>query len=185
MKTGSSPQAFAPLERIKKGFDHRARSSVWDFNCKCEKLLTLVEQRILKSMQIDERAREGLFSVLRVGLFALMITIIGGGPAFAADPMAPSEIQSTFFTGQPFTAMTLSGAKYKMTFTADGKMTREPVEQASSGSAGTWKLSAKGFCTSWNHSAPNCFTIIPSSENKWSVQKLETTIATTVAIWSK
>jgi hypothetical protein len=136
-------------------------------------------------MQIDKRTREGLFSVLRVGLFAIIITIIGGGPAFAADPMAPSEIQSTFFTGQPFTAMSLSGAKYKMTFRADGKMTREPVEQAGSGSAGTWKLNAKGFCTSWNHSAPNCFAIIPSGENKWSVQRLETTIATTVAIWSK
>jgi hypothetical protein len=52
-------------------------------------------------------------------------------------------------------------------------------------STGTWKLSAKGFCTTWNHSKPRCFTIVPSGENKWSVQRIATTIATTVSVWSK
>jgi hypothetical protein len=37
-------------------------------------------------------------------------------------------------------------------------------------STGTWKLNAKGFCTTWNHSKSNCFTIVPSGENKWLVQ---------------
>jgi hypothetical protein len=78
-----------------------------------------------------------------------------------------------------------SGAKFKMVFTADGKMTREPLEKSGNGSAGTWKLNAKGFCTAWNHAKPNCFTVVPSGENKWSVQKIATTIATTVAVWSK
>ena len=123
--------------------------------------------------------------MLRVGLFVFVIAVFGASPAFAADPMAPSEIQATFFNGQPFTAVALSGTKFKMTFTPDGKMTRETVEQSGTQSAGTWKLNAKGFCTSWNHSTPNCFTLIPGGENKWSVQKIGTTIATTVAIWSK
>jgi hypothetical protein len=65
--------------------------------------------------------------------------------ALAAEPMAPNDIKATFFTGQPFTAVSLSGAKFKMTFTPDGKMTREPLEQSGNASAGTWKLSAKGF----------------------------------------
>ena len=72
-----------------------------------------------------------------------------------------------------------------MIFTPDGKMTREPVEQSGTKSAGTWKLNAKGFCTAWGHAAANCFTVVPSSENKWSVQRTATTIATTVAVWSK
>jgi hypothetical protein len=99
--------------------------------------------------------------------------------------LAPNDIKATFFTGQPFTAASPSGAKFKMTFTPDGKMTREPLEQSGKGSAGTWKLSAKGFCTAWGRAKASCFTIIPSGENKWSVQKIATTIATTVAIWSK
>ncbi|MFZ1152363.1 MAG: hypothetical protein WAR76_21965 [Xanthobacteraceae bacterium] len=111
--------------------------------------------------------------------------VLGGSAALAAEPMAPAEIRATFFDGQPFTAASLSGAKFKMIFTPDGKMTREPLEQSGIKSAGTWKLNAKGFCTAWGHSATNCFTVLPSGENKWSVQKIATTIATTVAVWSK
>jgi len=99
--------------------------------------------------------------------------------------MAPGEIKATFFTGQPFTAVALSGTKFRMTFTPDGKMTREPLEQSGNKSVGTWKLNAKGFCTTWNRAKLNCFTVVPGGENKWSVQKIATTIATTVAIWSK
>jgi len=124
--------------------------------------------------------------VLRVSLLVIAILMLfGASAAFAAEPMAPNEIKTTFFTGQPFTAASLSGTKFKMTFTPDGKMTREPLEQSGNASAGTWKLSAKGFCTAWSHRKPSCFTVIPNGENKWSVQKVATTIATTVAIWSK
>jgi hypothetical protein len=123
--------------------------------------------------------------VLRVGRFAFAGVLFGCSAALAAEPMAPSEIRATFFTAQPFTATTPSGTKFKMTFTPDGKMTREPLAQSGNKSTGTWRLNAKGFCTTWNHSKPNCFTIVPSGENKWSVQKIATTIATTVAVWSK
>ncbi len=122
---------------------------------------------------------------MRAGLFALVCIPLAASVAFAAEPMAPSDIKATFFNGQPFTAASPSGAKFKMTFTPDGKMTREPLAPSGSKSTGTWKLSAKGFCTTWQHAKPNCFTIIPSGENKWSVQKIATTIATTVAVWSK
>ena len=99
--------------------------------------------------------------------------------------MAPSDIKATFFNGKPFTAASLSGTKFTMTFTPDGKMTREALAQSGKTNVGTWKLNAKGFCTAWNRAKPNCFTVVPSGENKWSVQKIATTIATTVAIWSK
>ena len=51
-------------------------------------------------------------------------------PTFAAPTatkLAPNDIQSTFFTGQPFTAATNSNVKFMMTFTPDGKMTRAPA----------------------------------------------------------
>jgi hypothetical protein len=123
--------------------------------------------------------------VLRLGAFAFPVLLFGASTVFAAGPMAPSEVQATFFTGQPFTATTPSGTKFKMTFTPDGKMSREPLEQRGNTSTGTWKLNAKGFCTTWSHSKSSCFTIVPSAENKWLVQRIATTIATTIAVWSK
>jgi hypothetical protein len=137
--------------------------------------------------------------MLRFRWSVFAATLVATSAAFAAEPMAPSEIQATFFTGQAFTATTPSGTKFKMTFTPDGKMAREPLPPmakgiapksaergtASTASTGTWKLSAKGFCTTWVHSKPRCFTITPSGENRWSVQRIATTIATTVSVWSK
>jgi hypothetical protein len=123
--------------------------------------------------------------VLRPALFGFVILVFGASTALAAEPMAPSVIQTTFFTGQPFTAATLSGTKFKMTFAPDGKMTREPLEPSGSKSTGTWKLNAKGFCTTWARSTPNCFTVTPIGDNKWSVEKVATTIAIRVAVWSK
>jgi len=122
--------------------------------------------------------------VLRVGPFAFAAVLLGASAVLAAEHMAQNEIQATFFMGQPFTATTPSGTKFKMIFTPDGKMTREPLEQSGNKSTGTWKLNAKGFRTT-GHSKSNCFTIVPSGEDKWSVQKIATTIATTVAVWSK
>ena len=120
-----------------------------------------------------------------VGTFAVINILLTASAAFAAEPMAPSDIQATFFNGQPFSASTPSGTQFKMTFTPDGKMTREPLAHTGYKNNGTWKLTAKGFCTSWSRSKATCYTIIPRGENKWSVQQAVTTIATTIAMWSK
>ena len=81
--------------------------------------------------------------------------------AAAAAVLAPNDIQATFFTGQPFTAST-TNIKYKMVFTADGKMTREPIGSGGSKGEGTWKLSKDGFCTTWKGStAANCYRSSP------------------------
>jgi hypothetical protein len=63
--------------------------------------------------------------------------------AFAAERMAPSDIQVTFFDGKPFTASTTSGTQFKMTFTPDGKMTRQPRGKSGKKSSGTWKLDSQ------------------------------------------
>jgi hypothetical protein len=118
---------------------------------------------------------------MRAGPFVVVCTLLTASAAFAAAPMVPSDIQAAFFAGQPFTASTTGGTQFKMTFTTDGKMIREPLAQSGYRSKGTWKLDAKGFCTTWQNAERNCFTVIPNGENKWSVQKG----ANVVATWTK
>jgi hypothetical protein len=101
----------------------------------------------------------------------------------AAQPakLPPSDIQTTFFNGQPFTASTLSNVKFKMTFMADGKMKRQPVGGGNKGE-GVWKLSKDGFCTTWAGSTlSNCFTVVSAGDNKWSVLKG----SSIQAVWTK
>ncbi|HEX4410348.1 MAG TPA: hypothetical protein VH206_16355 [Xanthobacteraceae bacterium] len=117
------------------------------------------------------------------GLIAAAIFLLTT-PLMAAPPaakLAPNDIQTAFFNGQPFTASTTSNVKFKMTFSADGKMKREPASGGGAKGEGTWKLSKDGFCTTWKGSAGNCFTLVGAGENKWSVMKGSTILAT----WSK
>lgn len=108
----------------------------------------------------------------------LLLTVHG---VSAADKLAPNDIQSTFFNGQPFTASTPTNLQFKMTFTADGKTKRLPIGKGTKG-VGTWKLSKDGFCTTWNGATiANCFTVVSAGDNKWSVMRG----ATVQAIWTK
>ena len=59
--------------------------------------------------------------MLRVAPLAFAVVLFGTSAVLAGEPLAPSEIQTTFFTGQAFTATTPSGTKFKMTFTPDGR----------------------------------------------------------------
>ena len=108
---------------------------------------------------------------------ALLVPVV----AFAAQKLLPKEIQTEFFDGKPFTAATTSGTKFKMTFSGDNKVVREPQDKAGQKGEGTWKLSKDGFCTTWKGSPSNCYTIVNVDKNKWSVVKG----AATVAVWSK
>ena len=117
---------------------------------------------------------------MRVLLIAGAALVAAIGPALAAV-LAPNEIQATFFTGQAFTAATPSNTKFKMVFTADGKMTREPVAKTGAKSEGTWKLSPDGFCSTWKGSKQNCYRVQESGPNKWAI--IVSTQA--VAYWSK
>jgi hypothetical protein len=117
---------------------------------------------------------------MRTVLVAGVAVIALVAPALA-DVLSPSEIEATFFNGQPFTAATPSNVKFKMIFTADHKMTREPLAQSGAKSEGTWRLTKEGFCTTWKGSKSNCFRVSTAGENKWSVMQGTTTRAT----WSK
>ena len=122
---------------------------------------------------------------MRAISLAIAILVFEASVAFAEQPMAPNDIKATFFDGHPFTAASPSGTKFTMTFTPDGKMTRQPLVQSGKANIGIWKLNAKGFCTSWEHAGSNCFTVVSAGENKWLIQKAATTISTTIAVWSK
>jgi hypothetical protein len=112
---------------------------------------------------------------------AILVVLLTANGVAAAEKLAPSDIQSTFFNGQPFTASTMTNLKFKMTFTADGKMKRQPIGTGAKGE-GTWKLSKDGFCTTWSGSTlSNCFTLVNTGDNKWSVLKGSTTLA----VWTK
>ena len=116
-----------------------------------------------------------------VGVYS--IAPAGAAPPASVTPpakLSPTDIQATFFNGQPFTASTPSNLKFKMTFTADGKMKRHPIGTGSRGE-GTWKLSKDGFCTAWKGAQDHCFTVVNAGDNKWSVLKGSTIMAT----WSK
>jgi hypothetical protein len=95
--------------------------------------------------------------------------------------LTAQEIQATFFTGQPFVAATTSNVKFKMTFSADGKIKREPSGGGGAKGEGTWTLSKDGFCTAWKGGKAGCFTVVGAGDNKWSVLKGSTIMAT----WSE
>ncbi len=74
-------------------------------------------------------------AIILSGLTSVTAGMLFAAAAFAAPvgKLPPNDIQATFFTGQPFTATTPSNVKFKMTFTADGKMKRHPIGTGSSG----------------------------------------------------
>ena len=78
----------------------------------------------------------------------------GSAVGAPAGKLAPNDIKATFFNGQPFIAATTSNIKFKMTFSADGKMKRVPASGGARGE-GTWKLSKDGFCSSWKGAKEN------------------------------
>ena len=123
------------------------------------------------------------------------VLLISTGMLLAAPVgrIAPKDIETLFFNGKPFTASTTSNVKYKMVFSADGTMTREPMAKSGSKSKskssaspgpkteGTWKLSADGFCSTWKDSKENCYRVHENGANKWAI--VVSTQA--VAFWSK
>lgn len=123
--------------------------------------------------------RARIASVVTSGVIGVLLA----APASAAPAakLSPTDIQATFFNGQPFTASTPSNLKFKMTFTADGKMKRQPIGGGGAKGEGTWKLSKDGFCTAWKGAQDHCFTVVSAGDNKWSVLRGSTIMAT----WSK
>jgi len=123
----------------------------------------------------------------------MRVTFVGGAAALLissgilmAAPvgrLAPKDIVAVFFNGKPFTAATTSNVKFKMVFSPNGTMTREPMAKGKSANKteGTWKLSEDGFCSTWKGSTEKCYRVHENGSNKWAI------VASTqaVAYWSK
>jgi hypothetical protein len=124
------------------------------------------------------RARMAPVATLVLVSGILVSSMLAG---LAATRLKSAEIQAAFFNGQPFTAATPSGVKFKMVFTPDGKVSREPVAKSGAKGEGSWKLDKEGFCTTWKGQQPNCYQVLANGQNKWSVMKA----STLVAVWSK
>jgi hypothetical protein len=122
-----------------------------------------------------------LEELMRAGVLAAVFILIGSVSAMAAERLTANEIKATFFTGKPFTATAASNAKFKMTYTPDGKVTREPLGKIGAKGEGSWKLDKFGFCTTWTGQRALCSTVVPTGDNKWAVVRGTTTVAT----WSK
>jgi hypothetical protein len=76
-------------------------------------------------------------TAMRTSILGILVcAVLPSGFATAATKLTPAEIQSTFFNWAEFTAASPSGAKFTMTFTADGKARRVP---AAKGGA-PWRL---------------------------------------------
>jgi hypothetical protein len=118
---------------------------------------------------------------LSTGICCAAAALAAGAIAFAATKLTSAEVKTTFFDGQPFTAATPSGVKFKMVFSPDGKVSREPAGKAGAKGEGSWKLDQEGFCTTWKGQKPNCFIVLSSGANKWSIMKS----STLMAVWSK
>src|SRR5712691_7288858 len=54
----------------------------------------------------------------QLGALAAGMLLAGIADGHAATKLAPNDVQATFFNGQPFTASTPSGVKFKMVFNA-------------------------------------------------------------------
>src|SRR5262249_55546428 len=116
---------------------------------------------------------------MRPSLVVAAAVVAVTAPAFAAR-LAPSAIQSPSFNGHQAAAES-TNVKYKVTCPADGMITGEPVGAGGAKAEGTWKLTKEGFCTTWKGSKPNCYRLVTAGDNKWSVMKGSTSVAT----WTK
>src|SRR5436305_6506492 len=114
---------------------------------------------------------------MRAILAGVAIAALLSGATHAASKLTPKEIQAEFFDGKPFTAATTSGTKFKLTFSGEGKVTREPQDKAGQKGEGSWKLSKDGLCTTWKGSPSNCYTIVNVDKNRRSVVKGAATVA--------
>ena len=88
----------------------------------------------------------------RYALLALVSLFFGTGVLAEAQAatatLKPDEIKSIFAVGKPFAATPPTGKVVKITLNPDGSAKAVP-EGKKTGTKGTWRLSDKGYCTTW------------------------------------
>lgn len=79
-------------------------------------------------------------------------------PILAAEKLAPDDIKQTFGTGKAFTSETPGGSILALTLSPDGTAKAVPKGKKS-GQTGTWRVSDKGYCSTWAKSTEKCYTV--------------------------
>lgn len=99
------------------------------------------------------------------------VVLLSGGIARAQgqgeklpEKMSGDDIKAAWFDGKPFTATAPDGTGFTMTFTADGKSTRKPLEKKKGvvSASGFWRTIAEGYCSRWSgQNREKCFNVRP------------------------
>jgi hypothetical protein len=79
-------------------------------------------------------------------------------PAMAASTLSPDEITATFGNGKPFASASPGGARFTLVLSPDGTASRAP-KGSKTATAGKWRVSDVGYCSTWGKSTENCYTI--------------------------
>ena len=97
---------------------------------------------------------------MKAALLAGVIFVATTLSALAAPAamLTTDQIKAIFGTGKPFTATSVSGVLvYAFTFNPDG--TAVKAEKGSKDIAGKWRVSDKGYCTTWGKGSEHCYTV--------------------------
>ena len=90
---------------------------------------------------------------------AIILAASAASATAASGPLSPKQIQSTFGTGKPFSAVSASGnSAFWFTFNADGSASAVPKGRKA-GASGTWRVSSDGYCSKWGTGVEHCYTI--------------------------
>lgn len=97
---------------------------------------------------------------MRVALVAGAAAFLFGAalPALAADALSPEQIKEIFGTGRPFTAEAASGSVVMLTLAPDGAAKALPKGKKKA-QTGVWRVSDKGYCTTWGKADEKCYTV--------------------------
>ena len=98
---------------------------------------------------------------MRAGTLAVINILLTATAAFAAESMAANDIQANLLQRPTLHRLLAWRHPIQNDLSPDGKMTREPLAHTGYKNNGTWKLTAKGFSTSWSRSKTTCYTVIP------------------------
>ncbi len=118
--------------------------------------------------------------ILRASILAA--TCLAAGMAVAATSLlSPAEIKATFATGTAFTATSVAGTANSFVLKPDGTASRT-TKGSTAPVTGTWRVSAKGYCSKWANGRENCYTIAKGADGKYSVLDAHNKV---VATWTK
>jgi hypothetical protein len=86
-------------------------------------------------------------------------------PGFAAIPLSGKDIAARFGAGAVIKGTSIpGGTPYELQLATDGTATMKVLKGDRPSRSGTWHVSDKGYCATWNGSAERCFTVVKNGK---------------------